>query len=188
MGVWSLRVERCGNWRVDTGLRVGYDVDMTVSGQDTSDSATNGVGTLVVPTSRSTELATATIDVTVSIPTDTAVALKHATGGKLDIAAAASLVLQLYSTAPLDRSAKTLTSTQHAAICEALGVSPQTTDELVGAIVELTRISFGGLRVKFTAEQVATINGRNVMGLPAKQYAQELIESWYEAWRNGVIG
>lgn len=128
------------------------------------------------------------VDVMVSIPTDTAVALKHATGGRLDIAAAASLVLQLYSTAPLDRSAKTLTSAQHAQICEALGVSPQTTDELVGAIVELTRISFGGLRVKFTAEQVATINGRNVMGLPAKQYAQELIESWYEAWRNGVIG
>jgi hypothetical protein len=134
----------------------------------------------------STDLAT--IDVMVSIPALTALDLKHATGGRLDVAAAASLVLQLYATAPLDRSAKTLTSTQHAQICEALGMSPQSTDELVGAIVELTRISFGGLRVKFTAEQIATINGRNVMGLPPKQYAQELIDGWYEAWRNGVIG
>ncbi len=124
----------------------------------------------------------------VSIPALVALDLKHATGGKLDIAAAASLVLQLYSAAPLDRSAKTLTSQQFATICEALGMSPQTTDELVGAIVELTRISFGGLRVKFTAEQIASINGRNVMGLPPKQYAQELIEGWYKAWRDGVIG
>lgn len=130
----------------------------------------------------------AEIDIMVSIPTETAVALKHATGGKLDIASAASMVLQLYATAPLDRSAKTLTSAQHAAICEALGCSPQTNDELVGAIVELTRISFGGLRVKFTAEEIGIINARNATGLPPKEWAEYILRVMFEAWRNGVIG
>lgn len=131
---------------------------------------------------------TDSIDITVSIPTDTAVALKHATGGRLDIASAASLVLQLYATAPLDRSAKTLTSTQHARICEALGFSPQTVDELVSGIEELTRISFGGLRVKFTAEEIGIINARNATGLSPREWAEHIVRLGFEAWRNGVIG
>lgn len=128
------------------------------------------------------------IDVLVSIPTATAVALKHSTDGKLDIAGAASMVLQLYASAPLDRAAITLTSDQHARICAALGFSPQTTDAMVAGIEELVRISFGGVRIKLTAEEVGIMNARNATGLPAREYAEQIMRTMLDAWINGQIG
>lgn len=127
------------------------------------------------------------IDVLVSIPTDIAVALKHATVGKLDIAAAASMVLQLYATAPLDRGSITLSSDQHARICAALGFSPQTVDQLVAGVEELVRISVGGVRIKLTAEEVGIMNARNATGLPPAEFATQELRKMFEAWRNGRI-
>lgn len=131
--------------------------------------------------------APAEIDVMVSIPTETAIALKHATASKLDIAAAASLVLQLYASAPLDRGSVTLSTDQHARICAALGFSPQTVDQLVSGVEELVRISFGGVRIKLTAEDVAIMHARNATGLPAAEFATQELRRMFEAWRNGQI-
>lgn len=129
----------------------------------------------------------AVIDVMVSIPSSTAIALKHSTGGKLDIAAAASLVLQLYAAAPLDRGAVTLSTDQHARICTALGFSPQTVDQLVGGVEELVRISFGGVRIKLTAEEVGIMNARNATGLSPREFAEQELRRMFEAWRDGRI-
>jgi len=160
-----------GRGWVDSHFGVGYDVDMTVQDIET-------------PTPDS-ELAT--IDVMVSIPALTAFDLKHAANGKLDVAAAASMVLQLYATAPLDRSAVTLMTEQHGRVCAYLGRSPQNTEELVAGIEESLRISLAGVKVKLTAEEVGIMNARNATGLTVKEYAAQVFREMFDAWRDGRI-
>lgn len=129
-----------------------------------------------------------TIDFSLSLPVATVLALKRATAGRLDAASAAALVLQLYASAPLDQRAVVLTSGEFGRLSAALGFSPQTNDELIGGVEQLTRISFGGVHVKFTAEDVALVNARNASGLSPRDFAQHIVQLGFDAWKNGVIG
>ena len=66
------------------------------------------------------------LDVKVTIPTATAVALKHRTAGALDIAETLSLIAQLYAAAPLEPGAgsRVLTKDQFNKLAETLGFTP----------------------------------------------------------------
>src|SRR5687767_2919629 len=89
-----------------------------------------------------------TIRVAVEIPASTAVALKHR-AGSLDIADTISLLVQLYATAPIQRRPPVvLDEASHARICEVLGFTPQSIDQLVGAICELASFGFGGVKLR----------------------------------------
>jgi hypothetical protein len=129
-----------------------------------------------------------TIRLTVELPVDVIVALKDRTSGKLDSAETLALVAQLYCRAPLERRAVVLTESQHARVCSTLGFTPRTNDELVGAIESLTAISFGGVRVQFTAEDVELMNARNASEMAPKEFAKHVVMLGFEAWKNGTIG
>lgn len=128
-----------------------------------------------------------TIDIRVTLPVQLVVDLKHRTGGRLDVAETVALIVQLYAAAPLSRGGVTLTVEQHAKVCETLGFTPRTVDELVGAIESLVAVSFGGVRVKFTAEEVELINARNATDMAPKEWAASIMRAGFEAWRDGRI-
>src|SRR3990167_2941459 len=130
------------------------------------------------------------VRVSIDLPASLAVALRHRAGPALDTAECAALIVQLYADAPLEPGSarRVLTSAQHARICESLGFSPQTLEELVSAVEGLTSISFGGVRIKLTAEEVEIINARNAIDAPPKEFAAEIFRGMFEAWRNGQIG
>jgi hypothetical protein len=128
------------------------------------------------------------IRIGVDLPASVAVALKHRTNGALDIAETISLIAQLYKDAPLSPGVTVLTSDQHARICGALGFSPQDTESMIGGIEELVRISFGGVRIKMSAEEVGIVNARNASGLSNREWAEQIFRTMFEAWINGVIG
>lgn len=129
-----------------------------------------------------------TLRIGVDLPASVAVALKHRTNGALDIGETASLLIQLYKDAPLAPGVVILTSEQHARICAALGFSPQDTESMIGGIEELVRISFGGVRLKLSAEEVGIVNARNASGLSNREWAEQIFRTMFEAWLNGVIG
>lgn len=129
-----------------------------------------------------------TIRIGVDLPASVAVTLKHRTNGALDIAETISLIAQLYKDAPLSPGITVLTSDQHARICNALGFSPQDTESMIGGIEELVRISFGGVRIKMSAEEVGIVNARNATGLSNREWAEQIFRTMFEAWINGVIG
>jgi hypothetical protein len=129
------------------------------------------------------------IDVRVSIPARIAAALRHRTDGRLTLDEAASMVLQLYADAPLATGSHTLTSDQWAALATILDFSPQTADQLVAAVGEMSRVSVGGVRLQLTAEDISIMNARNALGLSPKEYLKHLwTEVMFPAWKNGVIG
>lgn len=127
------------------------------------------------------------IDIRVSIPARTAVELKHRTGGALDVAETLSLLAQLYSSAPLDRKPTIFTSAQHGRICEALGQSPQSTEELVSAIENCVSFGFAGARMRWNAEELEILKARNVAELPLREFAEQVFAQMKEAWLNGRI-
>lgn len=140
-------------------------------------------------TTTATDPAEPTIDVRVTLPATTAVALKHRTSGVLDVAETLSFIAQLYAESPMEpgAGARVLTREQFNSIAEALGFTPQTIAELVAGVCDLGAISFGGVRLKFTAEEVAVINARNATELPAKEWAALILRQMFEAWRDGRI-
>lgn len=126
--------------------------------------------------------------VRIDIPAHTAAALRYR-APKLTLDESASMVVQLYADAPLDRGTHTLTSDEWARMATALGFSPQTCEQLVAAIEGMNAISVGGVRLKLTAEDVAILNARNALGLSAKEFLSYLwTEVMFPAWKNGVIG
>lgn len=129
-----------------------------------------------------------TIRVSFDVPASLAVDLKHRTNGKLDIAETCALIVQLYFDAPLEPGVVTLTRRQHGLICEALGSSPQSTDQLVSAIADLAKISFAGVKLTLTAEEIGIVHARNATGLPNKEFAEQILRTMFDAWRNGQIG
>ena len=140
-----------------------------------------------VATAAAAAEAEATIIVNVELPISTAVALKHRTGGKLDVAETLALIAALYHDAPLERDPVVLTHDQHGRICEALGQSPQSLDDLVSAIETLTSFSFGGVRLKLTGEDINLLNSRNASELSPREYAELVLKQMFEAWRDGRI-
>lgn len=128
------------------------------------------------------------LDVRVSVPASTALSLRRHTRNKLSLDEAASLVVQLYADAPLDRKARVITTEQFAHICETLGFSPQTMDEMVAGIRELARITVGGVRLPLTAEDIAIMHARNATGLSPKEFLEMIWKVMFEAWKNGQIG
>lgn len=127
------------------------------------------------------------IDVRVQVPAHVAVALKHRTNGALDVAETISLLVQLYANAPLSPQPIVLTREQHGELAAILGYTPQTVEQLIGGVRELASISFGGVRIKLTSEEVELINARNATELPPKDFAQEIFREMFEAWKNGRI-
>lgn len=129
------------------------------------------------------------IDISVTIPLTTAVALKHRGSGALTINEIASMLVQLYADAPLEPTAgaRALTKDQFDRIAEALGSTPQTTEQLAVAVTDLCSMSFAGVRLKLTSEEIDIITSRNASGLPAREWAAIIFRQMFEAWRDGRI-
>lgn len=129
-----------------------------------------------------------TIRITVEVPASTAVALKHRTGGALDVAETISLLLQLYADAPIQRRPPVvLDEAAHARICEVLGFTPQSTEQLVGAICELASFGFGGVKLRLTKDEIDVLVARNSLGVPTKEWAEQIFRVMFDAWRYGRI-
>ena len=142
---------------------------------------------ITAPVPEGTDATEPYLDIRVSIPARCAATLKHATHSRLSLDEAASMVLQLYADAPLERGSRTLTAAQCAEIATCLGFSPQSADQMVAAIRELVRISIGGVRLDLSKEDIDIMHARNVLGLPPKEYAKQIWREMFEAWRNGRI-
>lgn len=165
-----------------------HDTDPSASAPTATDSAINYHELESTYLAAQAEDDAKTIRIGVDLPASTAVTLKHRTNGVLDIAETISLIAQLYKDAPLAPGVVILTQEQHARICNALGFSPQDTESMIGGVEELVRISFGGVRIKMSAEEVGIVNARNASGLPNKEWAEQIFRTMFEAWINGVIG
>lgn len=128
-----------------------------------------------------------TLPLTINVPVSVAVALKGRTNGALDIAETAAMIVQLYCAAPLERMARTLSESDYARLCEALGRSPQTNAELIDAVESCVTFSLAGVRMRWNAEEVAVLMSRNAAELSPQEWAEQVFGEMKAAWIQGRI-